>query len=96
MIQDHTTLHHVFHVDLLLKCLDDDRLVLAAIELVEHVSSVASERLLAVVLRQTALDIQYLAHKIDYAVIKVENDQHCFCATEPLFKITFLFNLVED
>ena len=96
VVQDDSALHHVLHVHFSLKRLDDDGLVLATVELIEHVGCVAFERLLTVVLGQPALHVQYLAHEINDTVIEVENDQHGFGAGEALCEVTSLLNLVED
>ena len=96
MVQYDLALLHVVHVDLLLQCLDHDRLVLPTVELVKHVGRIASERLLTVVFGQAALHIEDLAHEINHTVIEVEHDEHGFGTRLLLIKVLHLVNLVED
>ena len=55
MLSDHTTLDQVVNIDLWLDSLCDDGLMLSTVKLVEHVSCIALEWLLTVILGQTAL-----------------------------------------
>ena len=71
VVLNHTAQLQVVHVYLRLERLCDDSLVLATVKLVEHVSSVALKRLLAVILGHAALNVEDFTHEIHDAVIEV-------------------------
>lgn len=62
VVEDDTTLHQIFKIHFLLERLHHNGLDLARVKLIEHVASVALEGKHAVVLGQTALDVENLAH----------------------------------
>lgn len=76
VVLNHTAIFQIVHVYLRLERLRNNSLVLATVKLVKHVSSVAPERLLAVILGQAALDVQDFTHEIHYAVIEEKHDHH--------------------
>ena len=67
-----TTFTQVVHIYFLLKCLLDDGLMLAAIELVKLIRSIALKRLSAVVLGQATLNFEDLTHQINDRVIEID------------------------
>ena len=69
-----TTLTHVVHVYFLLKCLHDDCLMLATIELVKLISSIALKWLHAVVLGQSTLNFKNLTHQVNDTVIEIDDN----------------------
>ena len=64
--RNNTTFLEVFNVHFLFKRFLDDRLDLASVELIKHVTSIALEWHHTVILRQSALDAEDLTHKVDY------------------------------
>ena len=76
VFKNNTTLTHVVHIYFLLKSLPNDCLMLAAIELVKLITSIAQKRLGTVVLGQTTLNFEDLTHQINDRVIEIDdNDQ---------------------
>jgi hypothetical protein len=62
VVNDYTTLHHVIQVELTVEGLLDDGLVLATVELIEHIRSEALEGQLGVSLAHAALQLHDLTH----------------------------------
>ena len=93
-----STLTHVVQIDFILKRLYDDGLVLAAIELIEAVSSVAFKRLCDIIFGQAALNFEDLTHQINDSVIEVENYDHGIRASLifRLVKVLSCLNMVKD
>ena len=76
VLHDHSTLHQVVEVELLLQRLLHDELLLATIELAEELGGVVLERQLTVILLEARLHLKFLAHEIDLRIIEVDDDSH--------------------
>ena len=64
VVNDHTTFPHVIHVNLILKSLPDNGLMLSTIELIKHIRSVALKWLSQIMLRQATLHAIYFGHEV--------------------------------
>ena len=56
VLSNHTTLPHVFHINLTLQCFHDNGLVLPTVELVKHIGSIALKWFSQIVLGEATLD----------------------------------------
>ena len=92
----YTTLTHVVHVYFLLKCLHNDCLMLATIELVKLISSIALKWLRTVVLGQSTLNFKNLTHQINDTVIEIDDNYQgvIFSSFVCLVEVFRLFNVV--
>ena len=91
-----TTLTQIVHIHFLFKCPHDDGLMLAAIELVKLIMSIAFIRLNAVILGQTTLNFEDLTHQINDTVIEIDDHDHGISVSGflCLLKVFRLLNMV--
>ena len=64
VLSNHTTLPHVFHINLTLQCLHDNGLVLPTVELIEHIGSIALKWFSQIVLGEATLDAHYFTPEV--------------------------------